>query len=821
MVALLGTHAGCTECACQSGRGATGACKSALADLEDLGAGQAQGQTRHTQAQESAHHPGLAARSRMKPRRASACCRQPSSSSPPTDPRGSPEVVRAESRGAQIPPSEAALDDLLRPPEPELEWEHSPRKDRGQAVRLPKAEKRIVAKVNKQQSESYATLAKVLGFATAHSSPRSPVSGGQGKDAYGKGAESGENGDGSKAKDTTSLPSHHLPNGPRPLPPGLDLLFETTPRRTLLVVNASSAGVGAITASALEQVFSAFKGFERVYMAHGKPYSFVLYRSGAEAFQARQALHAKLCPQLRVGKALFLEYVTHRTFAVLCGATPQEGRYGGEMGNEVRKVEADAGGGGIHSPGCRSEMETQPGIESFQLGDHLTPSSSPSSSFLSSSHYSSQEGLPPGIFFYPDFITAQEERKILQSMEEEEKLARSNDPSGRDPKFFRVQGRRVKHYGQAFDYHIKHVSREKSLVALDHLPEWIEDVVGRLSHLSTWTGNQLPGQAQIQDPPPTAPSCPSVSSSSPETMAQLSCTSHPTEMGDVALTDTPPSPAQPTASSRIDPPSQPLLVPTSAPASVPKTYSNSLLSPSPPPLPSPPLPRAGTRPDQMTAQHYAPGTGIGFHADSHTAFEDGIAILSLGTAVMMDFRHPDSATSSQHGPRVSPDLGSKLESGLSLGPGLVPAAVGRARMWPKGHGRARPLAERTSVDLLPRSLLIMRGPARYKWEHAIRPRRSDPAPMLLSPGPGMKMDRHESGKNARDEDSAAADTDEIVADTGEQDEQDQHGGVRVRQDRWSLTFRRVNQSMQCSCKGPLCDADSQMVRTIRAERGST
>lgn len=338
--------------------------------------------------------------------------------------------------------------------------------------------------------------------------------------------------------------------------------FEHVPRRTLLVVNASSAGLAAITAEALEAVFSSYDGFERVYLTHGQPYSFALFRSGDEARAAKDALHARLCPQLRVGKVLFLEYVTHRTFARMAGVAEEES--------------------------ARTDT------------------------------------LPSGLDFYPNFISEEEEQAILLAIEQE----------GSKPLY--VQGRKVRHYGYAFDYHIKHVSRERALLTRMELPSWTARVEERLKTLARW------GQ---------------------------------------------------------------------------------------------------DRPDQLTVQHYPPGAGIGFHADSHTAFEGAIAILSLGAPVVMDFRHPHS------------------EAGGS---------------WPKGQGNPRPLKGGSSIDLLTRSLLLITGEARYNWEHAIRPRRSDPAP--------------------------------------------DPAGIRTRHDRWSLTFRRINKDVKCVCGNPLCDTDNHVVRALRAER---
>ncbi|XP_067000694.2 alkylated DNA repair protein alkB homolog 8 isoform X4 [Anabrus simplex] len=73
-------------------------------------------------------------------------------------------------------------------------------------------------------------------------------------------------------------------------------------------------------------------------------------------------------------------------------------------------------------------------------------------------------------------------------------------------------------------------------------------------------------------------------------------------------------------------------------------------------------------------------SGIPPHVDTHSAFEDAILSLSLGSSVVMDFRHKD--------------------------------------------GRHIPV-------LLPRrSLLVMSGEARYSWSHGITPRKLDVVPTL-------------------------------------------------------------------------------------------
>ncbi|CAL7935142.1 unnamed protein product [Xylocopa violacea] len=78
--------------------------------------------------------------------------------------------------------------------------------------------------------------------------------------------------------------------------------------------------------------------------------------------------------------------------------------------------------------------------------------------------------------------------------------------------------------------------------------------------------------------------------------------------------------------------------------------------------------------DQLTINRYLSGQGIPPHIDTHSAFEDSILSLSLGSACLMDFKKED---------------------------------------------------EKVAVLLPPRSLLIMSGEARYAWSHGICPRHND------------------------------------------------------------------------------------------------
>jgi alkylated DNA repair dioxygenase AlkB len=78
--------------------------------------------------------------------------------------------------------------------------------------------------------------------------------------------------------------------------------------------------------------------------------------------------------------------------------------------------------------------------------------------------------------------------------------------------------------------------------------------------------------------------------------------------------------------------------------------------------------------DQVIVNEYLPGQGISAHVDCVPCFDDTIASLSLGSGAVMQFT--------------------------------------------KGQ-------EKHDLYLEPRSLIILSGPARYEWTHAIPSRKSD------------------------------------------------------------------------------------------------
>jgi len=95
--------------------------------------------------------------------------------------------------------------------------------------------------------------------------------------------------------------------------------------------------------------------------------------------------------------------------------------------------------------------------------------------------------------------------------------------------------------------------------------------------------------------------------------------------------------------------------------------------------------------DQVTANEYLPGQGISAHTDTPGAFGPFLCSLSLLSDVVMEMQASASASSSA----------SSLSSSSSS------STIRRPVMLPR------------------RSLLVMSGPSRYDWTHAIAPRERD------------------------------------------------------------------------------------------------
>ncbi|KAG7289903.1 hypothetical protein NEMBOFW57_006280 [Staphylotrichum longicolle] len=132
----------------------------------------------------------------------------------------------------------------------------------------------------------------------------------------------------------------------------------------------------------------------------------------------------------------------------------------------------------------------------------------------------------------------------------------------------------------------------------------------------------------------------------------------------------------------------------------------------------PRLPIQTYLPDQFTVQYYPPGTGIPPHVDTHSMFGEALYSLSFGSAVAMQFRMsgPNDARKMR-----LPKRSAQAES--TEAPPAVPDPVDS-----REQGQQQLDEEQSpswELILPPRSLLLMTGPSRYGYTHAIRPRKTD------------------------------------------------------------------------------------------------
>ncbi|KAL2170372.1 hypothetical protein VTG60DRAFT_4958 [Thermothelomyces hinnuleus] len=142
----------------------------------------------------------------------------------------------------------------------------------------------------------------------------------------------------------------------------------------------------------------------------------------------------------------------------------------------------------------------------------------------------------------------------------------------------------------------------------------------------------------------------------------------------------------------------------------------------------PRLPIQSYLPDQFTVQYYPPGSGIPPHVDTHSMFGEALYSLSFGSAVPMQFRMsgPNDARKMRLPKRsLQPDGGAAPSRNE---PGEQQEHQQKQQKEEEGEqeqeeGEQPPPAWEL---LLPaRSLLLMTGPSRYGYTHAIRPRKTD------------------------------------------------------------------------------------------------
>ncbi|KAK6909570.1 hypothetical protein L486_00778 [Kwoniella mangroviensis CBS 10435] len=128
--------------------------------------------------------------------------------------------------------------------------------------------------------------------------------------------------------------------------------------------------------------------------------------------------------------------------------------------------------------------------------------------------------------------------------------------------------------------------------------------------------------------------------------------------------------------------------------------------------------------NQATLQYYPPGSGIPPHIDTHSCFEKEILSFSLGARVNMGFQKGDEATAMKmFAPRRC--VGGSTSTST---PGTLPSEItinGNQSLTPTLT--PKPLAQSTyhEIPLQPNSLCIMSNEVRYAWTHGIRSRATD------------------------------------------------------------------------------------------------
>ncbi|KAJ3087559.1 Alkylated DNA repair protein alkB 8 [Quaeritorhiza haematococci] len=141
-------------------------------------------------------------------------------------------------------------------------------------------------------------------------------------------------------------------------------------------------------------------------------------------------------------------------------------------------------------------------------------------------------------------------------------------------------------------------------------------------------------------------------------------------------------------------------------------------------------------PDQLTVNKYASGGGIAPHVDTHTAFEDGIVSVSLGSSTVIEFRRISSLSVVREAAGEMANTACLSDSSLDARNANTEgeeATFGSNEATIKSRSDSPPLHSSLSstrpttiqVHVPPRSVLIMTGASRYGYTHGIRGRRFD------------------------------------------------------------------------------------------------
>jgi alkylated DNA repair dioxygenase AlkB len=175
-------------------------------------------------------------------------------------------------------------------------------------------------------------------------------------------------------------------------------------------------------------------------------------------------------------------------------------------------------------------------------------------------------------------------------------------------------------------------------------------------------------------------------------------------------------------------------------------------------------------PDQVCLQYYPPGAGIPPHVDTHSAYDELYA-LSLGSPVVMQFRRTLTRTRTRTTTRSQSNSGKTHTNSCDDNNKSANNINCADQEQEEGEELEREIVD---VDLPPRSMMQMSGESRLHWEHGIKKRKKDVLP---------------------------------------------DGTVRMRGDRWSITYRWLREGGVCECGDEnLCDTAQRRVGVEREYR---
>lgn len=209
-------------------------------------------------------------------------------------------------------------------------------------------------------------------------------------------------------------------------------------------------------------------------------------------------------------------------------------------------------------------------------------------------------------------------------------------------------------------------------------------------------------------------------------------------------------------------------------------------------------------PDQLTINEYLPGDGIASHVDTHSAFDDLIVSISLGSGCSFDFipRPPSNNSKTQTG--LEEEEEEEDESGCS----------GSER------GQTRDL-DAIAVYFPNRAAVFMSGESRYGWRHGIAKRKHDRVVLCDS-------DHHQASVLRRFDPLVKYPAVSCVVKQLENLSNSLHSIFypptenKSRSRRVSLTFRKIRSSKACGCQWPqFCDFQQNTSQLLQPSSSSS